>query len=152
MNDFLSVIVPVRNAETTLTDQVERLLDVLPDLTGHFEVVLVDDGSTDQTVELARELTTEYPQLRLIRHAEHRGVVAAIKTGTQWAQGKTLLVQDSLASFSPAQLRRRLSLRKPDDSASRLPSSRNDGGHGVTRGSPHLSAFLNHLRNLTLGE
>ena len=112
MNDSLSIIVPVHNAEAVLPQQIERLLEMLPDLTNRFEILVVDDGSTDQTVELARELACEYPQLRLIRHAQPRGTDLAIKTGLQWAQGLTVLVQDDTASLSPTDLQRLWSLRQ----------------------------------------
>ena len=111
MNDSLSIIVPVRNVETTLPEQLGQLLEVLPDLTNQFEIVVVDDGSTDHTVELVRELACEYPQLRLIRHVQPRGMDLAIRTGLQWAQGQTVFVQDSPACHSPTDLRRLWSLR-----------------------------------------
>jgi polyisoprenyl-phosphate glycosyltransferase len=111
LNDSLSIIVPVRNAEARLAEQVGHLLDVLPDLTTHFEIVLVDDGSTDHTVELARELARQYPQLRLIRHVEPRGPEAALKTGLAWAQGQTVFVQEDPAAPSSTDLRRLWSLR-----------------------------------------
>jgi glycosyltransferase involved in cell wall biosynthesis len=111
VTDSLSIIVPVRDAEATLSEQVHHLLDVLPDLTNQFEVMVVDDGSTDHTPEVARELARQYPQLSLIRHAEPRGRDAAIKTGLALARGQTLLVQEDGASLSPTELRRLWSLR-----------------------------------------
>ena len=49
----LSVVVPVHNAERNLTQRIGRLLEVLPDLVAKFEVLIVDDGSADQTMEVA---------------------------------------------------------------------------------------------------
>jgi dolichol-phosphate mannosyltransferase len=111
VNDSLSIIVPVRNAELVLPDQLARLLEVSADLTGWFEIVIVDDASTDQTVDVIRGLVSQYPQVRLIRHREPRGTEAAVRTGLQWAQGQTVFVQESAASLSPADIKRLWSLR-----------------------------------------
>src|SRR5436190_1039147 len=106
VNDSLSIIIPVRDAEATLAEQVHHLLDLLPDLTSSFEIVVVDDGSTDHTPELARDLARQYPQLRLIRHQEMRGRAVAVKTGLASAQGQTVLVKEDFATVSPTDLRR----------------------------------------------
>jgi glycosyltransferase involved in cell wall biosynthesis len=124
VNDSLSIIVPVRNVEATLTEQIGQLLEVLPDLTNRFEIVVVDDGSTDHTVELARELAREYAQLRLIRHVQPRGMELAVKTGLQWAQGQTVFVQDNPACHSPTNLRRLWSLRHDRQAAQACTQSR----------------------------
>jgi glycosyltransferase involved in cell wall biosynthesis len=115
VNDSLSIVVAVRNVEATLAGQIGRLLDILPDLTGHFEIVLVDDASTDQTVELARDLAARFPQLRLVRHREVLGTEAAVRTGLQWATGRTVFVQEDPASISMADLRRLWAMRNNEE-------------------------------------
>jgi glycosyltransferase involved in cell wall biosynthesis len=115
LNDSLSIIVPVRNAEATLANHIGRLLDLLPDLTSRFEIVVVDDASADHTVELARDLAREYPQVRLICHGEMKGKEAAIRTGLQWAQGQTVFVQEDPLAPSHTDLRRLWSLRRDPD-------------------------------------
>lgn len=115
LNDSLSIVVPVRNAEATLAGQIGRLLDILPDLTGRFEIVLVDDASTDHTVELARELASQYPQLRLVRHRDVLGKEAAVRTGLQWASGRIVFVQEDPASISMTDLRRLWSMRENEE-------------------------------------
>jgi hypothetical protein len=132
LNDSLSVIVPVCNAEATLARHVEHLLDMLPDLSSRFEIVVVDDGSSDHTVELAADLVRAYPQLRLIRHTQSQGRAAAIETGWRQARGKTVLVQEeSVASptktkdvAAPMLLRRDHNRR--DFSHQALPPARRD--------------------------
>jgi glycosyltransferase involved in cell wall biosynthesis len=111
VNDSLSIIVPVRDAEATLAEHVQELLDVLPDLTSQFEIVVVDDGSTDHTVDVARDLARKYPQLRLVVQPEHRGYDLAVRMGLAFANGQTILVQEDTAALSPTDLRRLWSLR-----------------------------------------
>lgn len=111
MNDSLSIIVPVRNVEIGLAEQVHELLDTVPDLTSRFEILLVDDASADHTPEVAAELARQYPQVRHLRHQEPLGRDAAIRTGVSRALGQTLLVQDASGRISPTDLRRLWSLR-----------------------------------------
>jgi glycosyltransferase involved in cell wall biosynthesis len=111
VNDSLSIIVPVRNVEATLPEQVHHLLDLLPDLTSRFEIIVVDDGSTDHTLETARELASQYPQVRLRSHAQPRGQAEAVRTGLALAEGQTILIQEDSAGPSPTELRRLWSLR-----------------------------------------
>lgn len=115
MNDSLSIVVPVSNAESGLARQIHRLLDILPDLTSRFEVVIIDDASVDHTVDVARELAAEYPQVRLIRHRQPLGTEAAVRTGLQWASGRTVFVQEDSAALSPTDLRRLWALRHDEE-------------------------------------
>ena len=94
MERSLSVLLPIRNAQSTLAGSVGELLDVLPDLTKRFEVLIIDDGSNDATIEVADELAAAYPQVRVIRHGERRGRVAAILTGLQRSHGDVVFLQD----------------------------------------------------------
>jgi glycosyltransferase involved in cell wall biosynthesis len=111
VTDSLSIIVPVRDAEATLNEQIHHLLDVLPDLTSQFEIIVIDDGSGDHTPDMAYDLARQFPQVRLICHAQPRGRQVAIKTGLAVVQGQTVLVQEDLAALSPTDLRRLWSLR-----------------------------------------
>jgi glycosyltransferase involved in cell wall biosynthesis len=111
VNDSLSIIFPVRNAESSLASQVHELLEVLPDLTGRFEILVIDDGSSDHTSDVAAELARQYPQLRLIRSIAPQGHEAAVKLGVARALGQTLLIHEGNGRLSPTDLRRLWSLR-----------------------------------------
>lgn len=89
----LSVIVPVRNAQSTLTADVQRLLEMLPDVAQRFEVIVIDDGSADMTEEVAYDLTCRYPQVRARRNPHAMGQAIAIETGMQIATGEIVIIQ-----------------------------------------------------------
>ena len=150
---LVTVLIPAYNAEGT----IRRALDsALAQDYPAIEIVVVDDGSTDHTVEIARELACTYPQLRLIRHPAHRGTAAALKTGSQWAQGRTILHQDLASPLSSNHWSRALPLAAHAPASSAIPESLNrpraDEAHPRTRPSRYATAFLRHLRDLTLGE
>ena len=94
VKESISVILPVRNAQATLLQEVSQMLDVLPDVAARFELILVDDASTDRTEEVACELTRTYPQVRFVRHHDSRGNRAAVQTGLEHATSETVLVQE----------------------------------------------------------
>jgi len=107
----LSVVLPVHNAETTLTHNVYELLDVLPEIATRFEILIVDDGSTDHTEEIAHELARCYPQVRTVRHARRRGANAAIQTGMAHTTGDIVFVHDEATPISASELRSLWSMR-----------------------------------------
>lgn len=121
MNDCLSLVVPVRDAEGTLVDQIHHLLDLLPDLTSRFEILVVDDGSSDHTVDLARDLARQYPQVKLLRHAVPLGTAAAIRTALKEAGSEMVLVLEQAGPVRAADLRQLWSLRIDSQSASPPP-------------------------------
>lgn len=115
MDDSLSVIVPVRDAQASIWEQVHYLLDLLPDLTSRFEIIVVDDSSRDHTAEIAGDLAREYPQVKLLVHSDQRGLAHAAKTGLAAANGQIILVQEDMATVSANDLRRLWSLRHDRD-------------------------------------
>jgi glycosyltransferase involved in cell wall biosynthesis len=107
----LSVVLPVHNAEATLTRHVSELLELLPDIASRFDILIVDDGSTDQTEEIAHELTRYYPQIRLVRHQRRRGAEAAVETGLRRTSGDVVFVQDEQSEISASEIRQLWEMR-----------------------------------------
>jgi glycosyltransferase involved in cell wall biosynthesis len=103
----LSVLLPVHNHESVLATKVQRILDVLPDLCRQFELVIIDDGSTDATIELADELASKYPQVHAIRHEVPLGRLAALRSGLNRSQGEVILLYDEDAGLSMKEIQQR---------------------------------------------
>ena len=102
----LSIVLPVYNAQNSLPHLIHQMLDFLPDVASEFEVLVVDDGSTDQTEEVARDLAMEYPQVRVARHAERLGGEEVIRTGYERTRGRVVIVQQENTAFGQADLHR----------------------------------------------
>ena len=99
MNETLSVVLPVHNAEATLTGQVHDLLESLSTWREPIEIVIVDDGSTDETPECAVELARRYPQLRVWRNGRRQGKYSAIRQGLKLTSGRIVIVHDDSSPF-----------------------------------------------------
>jgi len=106
LNRSLSVLLPVHNAQATLQADVGRMLDVLPELTGDFDLLIIDDGSTDATSEVAHELATQFPQVRLHRRSRRRGVEAAIRDGLAQTRSPVVMAHNGQSRIDPTEAMR----------------------------------------------
>jgi len=92
-NVELSVVAPVLNEEGSVRELHRRLTEALEPL-GSFEIVIVDDGSTDRTWELLRGLAADDPRLRLIRLSRNFGHQVAMTAGLDAAGGDAIVLMD----------------------------------------------------------
>ncbi len=106
MEHSLSALLPVRNVESALRRTVLGMLDILPELTSRFDLVVIDDCSTDSTIEVADELAAYYPQLLAVRHPVPQGRAAAIRTGLDWGLGEVIFYADEDCRLPLDQVRR----------------------------------------------
>lgn len=115
MDLSLSIVLPVHNAENTLIRTVHRLLELAPDITPRFEILIVDDASTDQTEEIAHELALEYPQIRITRHHTQQGQAAAVQTALTQSTGDVVFVQEEEAEIRCTELKKLWDMRHDQD-------------------------------------
>src|SRR5580704_9802453 len=99
----LSVVIPVKNESGNIAPLVAEITAALDHL-ADYEIVYVDDGSTDATAAEIRRLQESLPRLRLIRHAESRGQSAAIRSGVKAARGVWIATLDGDGQNDPADL------------------------------------------------
>ncbi|MDO9542042.1 MAG: glycosyltransferase family 2 protein [Kiritimatiellia bacterium] len=98
MNDnrlALSVVVPVFNEAENVKLLCEKLHDALSKLGRSYEIILVDDGSTDGTWEKLRENIREVPNFRLVRLRRNFGQTAAMSAGMHEARGEIIITLDA---------------------------------------------------------
>lgn len=96
----LSVVIPVYNEEKFISTTVQRVLDV--ELDGvEIEIVAVDDGSKDRTVEILQSMASQHANIRVFQQPLNMGKGAALRRGFQEASGDIILIQDADLEYDP---------------------------------------------------
>jgi len=106
----VSCVLPARDEEAAIATVVGRAVETLDALTAEFEVVVVDDGSTDRTGALVDALALREPRVRVIHFPEGRGYGAALRAGFAASRMPLLLFTDSDGQFDLADVAHMLPL------------------------------------------
>ena len=101
----LSFVVPIYNEEENIPKLVEEIQAVAPDLSNDFEILLIDDCSSDGSLAILRELAEQNSQIRYISFARNCGQSAALYAGFQAASGDAIITLDADLQNDPADLR-----------------------------------------------
>ena len=108
----LSIVLPVYNAEETLGEQVQDVFDIMENITSQFEILVVDDASTDATEQAAYDLICQFSQVRVVRHGRRLGTSEAIQTGLQLSEGQAVFVHKEHEPLQPHHLERFIEARQ----------------------------------------
>jgi glycosyltransferase involved in cell wall biosynthesis len=100
----ISVIIPVLNEAAALPELLQRTEATLKLLSQPYEIILVDDGSEDETPAVLRELAAEYPHLRAVRFRRNYGKAAALSQGFARAGGDFLITLDGDLQDAPEEI------------------------------------------------
>ena len=100
----ISVIFPAFNEEENIRRTVETAIRVLPDVATKWEIIVVDDGSTDTTALICDDLKARCPEVQVIRHGQNRGYGAALKSGIISAKYGLIFFSDSDGQFDLQEL------------------------------------------------
>lgn len=101
---FLSVIAPAYNEVENLVVFCQKTFPVVKKITSKFEVIIVDDGSTDNSWTLLKKLKGFYPQLKIIRLRRQSGQTACLMTGFNYARGEVIITIDADLQHNPADI------------------------------------------------
>ncbi len=104
----LSAFFPAYNEEGNIARTVRSALDILPQYCERFEVIVIDDGSSDRTAQIVQELAEQDSRVRLVRHGRNRGYGAALRTGFAAATHKWVFFTDADGQFDIRDIHRLL--------------------------------------------
>jgi glycosyltransferase involved in cell wall biosynthesis len=137
---------PAYNEAGNLTPMVEKALEVLPQFTPEFDIVIIDDGSRDGTESEGRALTAQHPEVSYLRHDDNRGYGEAIRSGLKSLRGQVAFYTDGDQQFDLAELGRAWPLLAGADVVA---------GYRIKRADPAHRLFIawsyNHLIRLLFG-
>ncbi len=105
LNQTLTVVLPIHNAEATLRGSVDRVLEVAGELTSAVEVLIVDDGSTDDSFDIACEIASRFPQVQTMRQSQRRGLGPTLRDVRRRVKSDIVMVHDGVSSINAEQLR-----------------------------------------------
>lgn len=141
----ISVVIPAYNEAERLGSTLERAVDYLSRRNLSYEVLVVDDGSRDQTIQVAEAFADR--GVRVIRHERNRGKGAAIKTGLLASQGSEVLLSDADAS-TPIEELAKLERRLPE--APVVLGSRAVAGADIRQHQPFYREVMGKTFNLII--
>lgn len=128
---FLSLCMPAYNEECNIQDTLDAAVTVLPEFVERFEVVVVNDGSADNTGPIVGAYAARDPRVRLVTHERNRGYGAAVTSGLRAARGDLIAFTDSDGQFSLLDLPQLLAQLKGSDVVAGYRYRRAE--HGVRR-------------------
>jgi glycosyltransferase involved in cell wall biosynthesis len=144
----LSYFFPAHNEEANLRGLVAEALETLPRLAESFEIVIVDDGSRDQTPAIADELAAVHPEVRVVHHPTNLGYGAALRSGFGAARYDVLAFTDGDRQFRVEDLAQLLDrLAEP---VGRGPAPEVVVGYRIERADPLVRTVYARLYRLAI--
>ncbi len=130
----LSLVIPCFNEADSIAQMYEQISAIRPELErrGPFELVLVDDGSSDDTFALLRRTFADWPDVTVLKHERNRGLGEALRTGFAHARGEIIVTTDSDGTYPFTTIPALLDRLTPDvDIVTASPYHRDGGIDGV---------------------
>jgi len=100
----LTVVLPIYNCERKIRSSLLDILELVPTLACPLEIVVVDDGSTDDTYDTACELARVYPQIKVLRQPVRQGLSAALDMVRHRLAVEKVVLHDGISQINAAQL------------------------------------------------
>lgn len=107
-NMHLSIVIPVYNEEKNLLELVREIVSVMERNSYDYEIILVDDGSSDNSLAVLKSLAGDNNKIKVLSFAVNRGQTAALQAGIEYASSDIIVTMDSDLENDPADIPRLL--------------------------------------------
>lgn len=109
-NPFITILLPQYNEGESLKSLYEQLVAVLEPLGKSFEIIIIDDGSTDNSFDIVRQLHRQDTRVRGIQFQKNYGKSAALSVGFEACRGEYIITMDADLQDDPAEIPKMLSM------------------------------------------
>lgn len=144
-----SVVLPVYNEEGNIERTIASVAAFLPQISNDYEIVAVDDGSTDKSAEILSGLSRRFSFLKVIRHSENEGYGSALRSGFKEAGKDRILLMDSDGQFDISELSKLLPWAEECDIVAGVRKKRRDSFYRCILGAAYR-AIINFCFGLSL--
>ncbi|WP_239479853.1 glycosyltransferase family 2 protein [Actibacterium sp. 188UL27-1] len=104
MSVEISAIIPILNEEESVAPMYDKVREALEPLNRKFEIIFVDDGSTDRSFELLAQMAERDPRVVVLKFRRNSGQTAAMTAGIEYARGRLLVTMDGDLQNDPADI------------------------------------------------
>ncbi len=101
---FVSIVVPLYNEEESLRELTEKIVGVTKEMKKSYEIIFVDDGSTDRSFEVLKDLHANNSQVKVVRFRRNFGKSAALSVGFKEASGEYVITMDADLQDDPNEI------------------------------------------------
>ena len=143
MEKGLTVILPAFNEEANIKDVIFDIVQNIRKYIEDFEIIVIDDGSTDATLNIITKMQQLYPQLKVKSHEENKGYGCALKTGIELAKKEYIFFIDADSQFDISDFRLCWENRQKYDFILGYRKNRKDNVHRIILG--RAGNFLSNL-------
>lgn len=142
-----SVVIPLKNEEGNIADLIQELEPVMQSLKEPWELICIDDGSTDRTRDILMELAQQKPYMKLIIFDKNYGQSSAFQAGFKAAKGQFVITLDGDGQNDPADIPKLISLSRKYDLVCGIRVKRRDSWFKRL-----ISKCANEIRNRLCGD